>query len=203
LPAGATTVPENYEHVIKAEAIKLNSRLEEAFESVLQSDEADHDAAPAETDIPEEPPRAPAPGDFISDPEARRQANERRTRNHHALVVAVKRKAQAAGLSCTRTKYADALVRTNGFGAIFEMKSVEDDLIRQIRGAIAQLYHYRFLHRKTAGFEHDVRLYGMFGVVVPQEMVSFLREINIGSIWCIDGEIHGDPASREELPWLF
>ena len=112
-------------------------------------------------------------------------------------------KVQIGPLYCGVDAVGVQVEQPDGFGAIFEMKSVEDDLIRQIRGAIAQLYHYRFLHRKTAGFEHDVRLYGMFGVVVPQEMVSFLREINIGSIWCIDGEIHGDPASREELPWLF
>lgn len=203
LPEGAMTVPDNYEDVIRDEASDLNARIEEASEWVAQLDEANKETAPAEGNISDEPPRAPMAGDYITDPEARRQANERRKRSHHVLVIALKQKAMDAGLRCTRTKYADALVRTDKFGAIFEMKSVEDDLTRQVRGAIAQLYHYRFLHRKTEGFEHHARLYGVFDIVVPQEMVSFLREINIGSIWYTDRDFYGDPLSREELPWLF
>jgi hypothetical protein len=143
-------------------------------------DDGEKDEPPDESSIPDQAPKAPTAGEYASDPEARRQALERRNISHHALVLAVKSHAASAGLRVSRTRYADALVRTPAFGAIFEMKSIRDDkgdLTRQVRAAIAQLYHYRFLHRKTKGFEHGVHLYAVFNAAVPAELVGFLREI--------------------------
>jgi hypothetical protein len=128
---------------------------------------------------------------------------ERRNASHHALVVALKKQALSAGLRCTRTKYADTLVRQPQFGSIFEMKSARDDIVRQVRRAIAQLYHYRFLHRRINGFEHGVHLYGVYNSTIPMDLVTFLREIGIGTIWLVDGTFNADNATRTEPPWLF
>ncbi len=134
-------------------------------ESILSSDIAsmdevyNADSVPAESDIPDLPPRAPRAGEYASDPDARRQAWERRNAAHHELVLAVKRLALAADIQVSRTRYADALVRTPTFGAIFEMKTVRRDgadIIKQMRAAIAQLYHYRFMHRMAPRFEHGL-----------------------------------------------
>lgn len=168
-------------------------------------DDADSDELPTESAIPDEAPKAPTTGEYASDPEARRQAHERSNTLHHALVLAMKRRALDAGLRVTRTRYADALVRTPAFGAIFEMKTVREDrrnLIRQVRAAIAQLYHYRFLHRKTRGFEHGTHLYAVFNATIPTELVSFLREIGIGTIWLTNAKFEADPLTDQELPWL-
>lgn len=199
-------VPAEFEQIISVQVAALQERAEVANELVPQRDEVDRDLAPTETAIPTEAPRAPRAGDSLYDPEARRQANARRLAGHHALVVAFKARAVEAGLEVTQTRYADALIRRGELGAIFEMKTVEPgnrtDLIHQLRAAIAQLYHYRFIHRKLSGFQHNVRLYAVFDAAVPDDLVNFLNEINIGVIWYVERRFHGDANSIEQLSWL-
>jgi hypothetical protein len=199
-------IPENFEEIIARQIQALQERVELAELLVPLPDEADRDLAPKETAISREPPQPPKAGDYPHDPEARRQANARRVASHHAMLFAFAAKANNAGLAVTQTRYADALLRMQGFGAIFEMKTVRTngpaDLVRQIRAAIAQLYHYRFIHRKSPGFEHNVKLYGVFDAHVPQDLTSFLREINIGVIVYTGGRFQGDPVTLKELPEL-
>lgn len=199
-------IPDSFEEIVAEQIVALQERVERAESFAPQPDDADRDLVPKETTIPQEAPQAPKAGDYPHDPEARRKANARRVASHHELVLALTGKATDAGLDVTQTRYADALIRTKSFGAIFEMKTIRrngrSDLIRQVRGAIAQLYHYRFIHRKSSGFERNVKLYAVFNAPVPQDLVSFLREINICVVWYTDGRFQGDPATLEELPWL-
>lgn len=200
-------VPENFEQIISEQIAVVQERARDLSELVPQRDEADRDATPGETSIRVEPPRPPQAGDHLYDPEARRQATARRVAGHHTLLVALTAKARHSGLAATQTRYADALIRSEGFGAIFEIKTVKrgsrTDLIHQLRAAIAQLYHYRFIHRTLHGFEHNVKLYAVFDVPVPEDLSSFLSEINISAIWFTNDTFHGDAAARSQLPWLF
>lgn len=99
-------------------------------------------------EIAETPPQASGAAPVTTDPEVRRQALERRSNAHHALLLAFKSRANSAGLSCKCDRYADALCDGN----IFEMKSLDADVVAQVRAAIGQLYHYAFLHRALAGY---------------------------------------------------
>jgi hypothetical protein len=165
--------------------------------------EPDIDEPPPERDIPDNPPRAPSPGEYAADPMARAQALERRIITHHLLVLAVRNQAKKAGLRRTSTKYADLMVRTPTFGAIFEMKNVGCDLQAQLMTAIGQLFYYHFLHRRAAGFDRHVRLYAVCDAMAPASLVEFLREIGIGCISIINGKISSDPGTRDELSWLY
>lgn len=207
VPSSEAMVPDDFEEILAPHVTVLRERSEAVNDLVPQRDEADRDVAPAESAIPAQAPRPPRAGDHAHDPEARRQANARRVASHHALVLALTSKAVEASLEVVQTRYADALIRMGPFGAIFEMKTVKQegrtDLIHQLRAAIAQLYHYRFIHRRSPGFEHSVRLYAVFDATVPEDLVGFLHEINIGAIWYVDGRFHGNPDTVEQLPWLY
>lgn len=206
LPLGAAIIPDGFEELIAEKEMEASEQLYEAGEVFPVPDVSDGQTAPKEGEIPEAPPQAPRAGQYRADPAARRQALERRNDAHHALVLEVRRRAEAARLQCTQTRYADALVRAPEFGALFEMKTVaadSHDLVRQVRHAIGQLYHYRFIHRKSNGFEHGVRLFAVFDAPIPEELVDFLRDINIGTLCCIGSKFHGDPMSLRDLPWLF
>jgi hypothetical protein len=132
------------------------------------------------------------------DLEARRVALERRNKAHHALVRALTDRAIKAGLDCCCSEYADVLIPGN----IFEMKSVSNDEVDQVRAAIGQLYHYRFLHRSWSGYEHS-RLYAVFDAPIDGDLVNYLDEIAIGVIWTRGENFEASPRVRSELAWLF
>jgi hypothetical protein len=163
----------------------------------------DIDEPPPECDVPDNLPRVPSPGEYAVDPLARAQALERGITAHHLLVLAVSSQAKKAGLHRFSTKYADLMVRTPTVGAIFEMKIVRDDLQEQMMIAIGQLFYFHFRHRRAAGFDRHVRLYGVLDAMVSPSLVEYLREIGIGCISIINGKISSDPATRDELPWLY
>lgn len=134
-----------------------------------------------------------------SDPEVRRQALERRSNAHHALLLAFKKLANTSGLSCKCDQYADALCDGN----IFEMKSLEGDEIAQVRAAIGQLYHYAFIHRGLDGYSSP-ELYAVFDAPIQNDLMTFIVEkVNIGVIWLDYGTFHGDDRTIKRLPWLF
>lgn len=164
---------------------------------------------PTRRPISDLPPRAPKKGHHAKDPEARRQAMERRNSAHHALVLAVRDRAKAAGFDFDSTQYADGLLSGDLFHAIFEMKSIKhdlSDLSKQIRIGVGQLHYYHFIHLDYLGFgpNDDVRLCLMLEVQPDSNLVSFLRaKKNIGTIWFRDGRVDGDSETKIELPWLF
>jgi hypothetical protein len=132
------------------------------------------------------------------DLEARRQALERRNVAHFRLVRMVADRALAFKLDCCCTEYADVLVP----GCIFEMKSISGDEVDQVRAAIGQLYHYRFLHRTWVGYEHS-RLYAVFDAPIEGGLADYLAEIAIGVIWARGEGFEASARVRGELPWLF
>lgn len=152
--------------------------------------------------IREIPDTAPTPSTkkpTSTDAEARRQEIERRIASHHSLLIQFKKRATAAGFSCVCDQYADALCDGN----IFEIKTIETDAVAQVRAAVGQLYHYKFIHRNLDGFEH-ARLFAVFDADISPSLKIFLRdEARIGAIFFIGGKIEGDHSLKKDLPWLF
>jgi hypothetical protein len=149
---------------------------------------------PVERPIPSRPPRAPRNGQRLADPEARAQALERRNAAHYRLIRAVADRADAAAVACTCTQFADVL----GDGCIFEMKSVEHDRIEQVRAAIGQLYHYRFIHRHLPGYRRP-QLYAVFDQSIAEDLADYLAEIGIGTIW-YDGHTFRAGCETDSIP---
>ena len=145
--------------------------------------------------------RLPAPsasGVGAPDPEAQRQALERRIKAHFELVIAFESRANAKGLDCFCNQYADVLCDGN----IFEMKSLQFDEVAQVRAAIGQLYHYLFLHRTIAGYER-ANLFAVFDRRISPDLEAFLvSKVNIGVIWIESGHFKSDPRTTAKLPWL-
>lgn len=97
------------------------------------------------------------------------------------------------------TQYADALAA----GWIFEMKTIQDDTIAQVRCALGQLYHYLFLHRNFIGYDR-AGLCIALDSEIDQELVFFLvAKANISVIWSTNGGFAGAGPVLHALPWLF
>lgn len=154
---------------------------------------------PARRAIADKPPKAAEGPPKETDPEARRQALERRNTAHHALVKAFEKRANQAGFECSCSQYADALCDGN----IFEMKTLRDDQVAQVRSAVGQLYHYMFIHREMRGYENP-RLFAVFDRAIAPSLADFLVDrARIGVVW-FDGErFHGDQRTERTLAWLF
>jgi hypothetical protein len=149
--------------------------------------------------IPSTPPQRSQNPDAPIDPEARRQAMERRTVAHYRLVRAFADRAAAHRIHCVCSQYADVLCE----GAIFEMKTLDDDEIAQVRAAIGQLYHYLFIHRDLPEFR-DAKLYAVFDKPIGTELEAFLKAQARISVIIFDGKIfRSDDATRRRFPWLF
>jgi hypothetical protein len=149
--------------------------------------------------ISELPPKKTTNGFVSADPEARRQELERRNNAHHVLVLSLKRRAEAAQMQCDCTQYADALAD----GCIFEMKSLEDDEIAQVRAAVGQLYHYLFLHRAVQGYG-DAHLCAVFDKPIDAELCTFINtRTRIGVIWLKGSGFDGTDDMRRRCPWIF
>lgn len=150
-------------------------------------------------EITQSPPQASGKVPITGDPEMRRQALERRSLAHHNLLMAFKKRADQAKLTCGCTQYADALCD----GDIFEMKSLDDDEIVQVRAAIGQLYHYMFIHRDLEGYDSP-NLYAVFDKEIEADLRSFVvQKARIGVIWLEKDSFSADEATKQALPWLF
>jgi hypothetical protein len=132
------------------------------------------------------------------DLEEQRVARERRNVAHHQLVRALADAAGAAGLDFCCTEYADLMDP----GVIFEMKSISNDEMDQVRAAIGQLYYYRFIHRSWPGYEHP-KLYAVFDKAIQPELAAYLNEIGIGTIWRELGAFNAAQNVRRDLAWIF
>jgi hypothetical protein len=149
--------------------------------------------------IGDRPPRPSTKELAKSDPEARRQALERRQVGHHNLVISFRDANLRNGVDVDCTQYADALAAS----WIFEMKTIEHDAIAQIRAAIGQLYHYLFLHRYEPGYE-AASLCIVLDKEIDQELIFFLvAKVNISVIWFEGGEFKGAGAILHAFPALF
>ena len=150
------------------------------------------------------PPRNLQAGRHSSDPNVRRQMLDRRNKAHHALVLALKELSEGNGSQCDCSQYADILIESKNFNAIVEVKSIRDDLLKQVRVGVGQLFMYRFLHFNFDGFgmDDDVRLYLLLDEVPDAELTSFLRRARVGMIWFKNGHFGADDETLVEMPWL-
>jgi hypothetical protein len=155
--------------------------------------------APARRPIGDRPPRASTKELARSDPEARRQAIERRQLGHHNLVRAFREACRRNHVDVDCTQYADALAA----GWIFEMKTVENDAVAQVRSALGQLYHYLFLHRDFPGYDQAGLCIALDREIDRQLVFFLVAKANISVIWLADGRFHGVGRILEALPWLF
>ncbi len=155
--------------------------------------------APKRRPIGDRPPR-PSTRDLAkSDPEARRQALERRQTAHHDLLLTFRKACERSNVDVDCTQYADALAS----GWIFEMKTIENDAVSQVRAALGQLYHYLFLHRDFPGYS-EAGLCMVLDMEIDQQLVFFLvAKANISVIWLKSGSFVGAGRVLETLRWLF
>jgi hypothetical protein len=155
--------------------------------------------APKRRPIGDRPPRSSTKELAKSDPEARRQALERRQVAHHDLLLAFRDACQHNNVEVDSTQYADALAA----GWIFEMKTIQNDEIGQVRAALGQLYHYLLLHRDFPGYD-EAELCMVLDKEIDQRLAFFLiGKANISVVWLSDGGFVGRGRVREALPWLF
>ena len=134
-----------------------------------------------------------------ADPEVRLQALDRRNKAHHRILRAIADRAEASGLECNCSQYADALCD----GGIFEVKTIEDDPEPQVRAAVGQLYHYLFIHRNLKGFE-NADLYAVFDRPISSSLATFLRRrARIGVITLVGNRFVSDQTTMSRLRWLF
>lgn len=155
--------------------------------------------APVRRPIGDRPPRPSTRELARRDPEARRQAIERRQLAHHNLVLVFRGACRRRGVDVDCTQYADALAA----GWIFEMKTIQDDAIAQVRCALGQLYHYLFLHRDYAEYD-QAGLCIVLDKEIDQQLVFFLvAKASISVIWSTNDGFVGVGPVLEALPWLF
>jgi hypothetical protein len=155
--------------------------------------------APKRRAIGDKPPRASNKELAKSDPEARRQALERRQSAHHDLLLTFRDRCGHSNIDVDCTQYADALAA----GWIFEMKTIQGDAVAQIRAALGQLYHYLFLHRDLPGYG-EAGLCIVLDKGIDQQLLFFLvAKANISVAWLGDGHFVGAGRVLEALPWLF
>jgi hypothetical protein len=149
--------------------------------------------------IAERAPRSSTRELARSDPEARRQALERRQQAHHNLVLAFRETCRRNHIDVDCTQYADALAA----GWIFEMKTIQNDAVSQVRCALGQLYHYLFLHRDFPGYE-EAGLCIVLEHEIDAQLVFFLvAKANVSVIWPRRDGFKGVGRVLEAHPWLF
>ena len=140
------------------------------------------------------------PGKDI-DGEARRQRIERRKKVHRRVLDDVALAALHAELKADFSEYADLIVDGHW---LIEVKSVgEKDAVARVRGAIAQLFHYKFLHRQECPHAELVAVFSRKPLTQEgsDELVEFMTEIGIIACW---QEPSGRFASLDERApaWL-
>ncbi len=135
------------------------------------------------------------------DPDARRQKIERRKTLHRKVLDAVSLAAERAHHSGEESEYADLIVDRHW---LIEVKSVgEKDAVARVRGAIAQLYHYKFLHRHDCPQTVLVAVFSRKPLTQngSDELIRFMKECGIIVCW---QEVDGGFASLDQQAptWL-
>jgi hypothetical protein len=158
-----------------------------------------------ESDIGDQAPRPSEPSGKLSDPEARRQAMDRRVQAHWLLVRDIKNLALTSGIMAKKTRYIDIVTYkgtpSNG-STIIEVKSLEDDDADQTRRAIGQLILYKFLHQSDypnagllAAFTHRPSYNSL-------DLTTCLDNCGIGAVWRNATGFDGTALGRRMVPWL-
>jgi hypothetical protein len=134
-----------------------------------------------------------------ADPFTMLKNRERRSQAHQSLLDEVWSK-RTEGVTAEESDLVDLLLN----GQIFvEIKSVLDDVLRQVRAALAQLYHYRFVYRHDYPSPILLAIFGEKPIHRGEDLSDFLTACGIASAWKSEvGSFEGTPEARTTLPWL-
>ena len=134
-----------------------------------------------------------------TDPFAMLKNRERRSQAHQELLDEVWAK-RADGITAEESDLVDLLLS----GQIFvEIKSVLNDVLRQVRAALAQLYHYRFVYRGDYPTATLLAIFGERPIHRGEDLSEFLRSCGIASAWRTEtGLFDGTPEAKKIVPWL-
>lgn len=122
---------------------------------------------------------------------------DRRNKSHAEIIRLVHQRAQRAGLRTEFSTLVDLFVDGR---LMIEVKSINGDHSRQVRAALAQLYHYRFLYRDKY---KETELMAVFGAALSDELRDFLADCNIACCWLNpEGNVVGSARARSLAPWL-
>lgn len=128
------------------------------------------------------------------------QKQERRNEMHESLADQVADLANNARLPTARSDYIDLLVDSK---IMIEVKTIQDDTIRQSRAALAQLYHYRFEYRETLIQPTLAAIFNARPTHTGKDLSDFLESCGIAVAWKSNDGFDGTESSRRSLPWIF
>ena len=125
--------------------------------------------------------------------------SERRTLAHKELLDRVREKAKH--LQVYRLILIDLVIA----GAFIEIKSIEEDAVRQARSALAQLYHYKFVYREQYGDPALLAIFGKEPIAEGNNLSIFLAHCRIASAWWNRSAnlFDGTAEAKRIAPWLF
>jgi hypothetical protein len=125
---------------------------------------------------------------------------ERRTNAHERLLQRVIKAAKSLPLG--KSTLIDLVV---GDDLFIEIKSLSEDVIRQVRGALAQLYHYRFVYRKQYKNPRLLAIFEAEPVANGEHLAGFLSECGIASAWwnAAKKTFDGTATAKRIASWLF
>lgn len=136
-----------------------------------------------------------------TDLDAARQARERASKTHEAVVLAVVAAASKAKAgSAEDNPHIDVIVNSR---FLVEVKSTKDNELRQMRSAVAQLLFYRFLYRDRY---HEPVLIAAFSQPPSpsaSSIVEFIEYVGIAVVWRDGKRFSGTAYAREVAAWLF
>jgi hypothetical protein len=126
------------------------------------------------------------------------QRLELRSASHEALLERVA--ALAAGRVVESSILLDLVVDGR---ILIEVKSVMSDAVTQVRAALAQLYHYRFVYRKALPNPELLAVFGNRPLDGTTDLAEFLESCGVGTAWVEGGAFYGRSRARTIAPWLF
>jgi hypothetical protein len=134
-----------------------------------------------------------------SDPFTMLKNHERRTQAHQDLLNDVWAKRPNA-LVAEESDLIDLLIDSHVF---IEIKSISRDELRQVRAALAQLYHYRFVYRRKHPNPDLLAIFGERPVHQGEDLTEFLTSCGIASAWQTDlRSFDGTAEAKRLVPWL-
>jgi hypothetical protein len=186
--------PQNWVQKAQGNTARVISLSDSAVDTALLSDMA---IAPAFT--PWQPRQTTFATAFRSiDVISMCDRQEQRSRAHEKLLANVVEAAK--GHTTKSSLLVDLLVNER---ILIEIKSLEDDALIQVRAALAQLYHYRFVYRHDLRSPDMLAVFGKPPIVRGDDLSLFLDECDIGVAWATDRGFDGTPRARAIAPWLF
>jgi hypothetical protein len=131
-----------------------------------------------------------------ADPLARLKALDRRREGHGSLCDVVANIARESGMRCEDSKYIDLLIDGH---ILVEVKTLEDDDLKQIRGAVSQLLYYKFVYEQEFFNPVLVAVFSRRPALPVGDAVTFLRQCGIEALWHHEGKLEGARSALASL----